>query len=339
KVKGEGSGYGLFGRPIIEVTAASDDRYTTDMIRKDNGHTSNIPLYLSTALNPVLEEIAGLKDMMDLLIKQPGIFRINGFHKNIRAIYQEMILNGVDDKIALQLIEDANKCIPEERLEKEGYVRSFIIDAMMRLIRVGGDIRLEKGKQKIAAFIGPTGGGKTTTIAKLAAEYVLLRNKDVALITIDTYRIGGVEQLNIYADIIGIPVYVVLSQSELRRAIESYRDKDLILIDTPGRGQRDKSRLSELMNLLSGERSIEKYLVLSATTRDEGLSEIIENFSPLSIDSLLFTKIDEGVSFGSIINRSIHSGKPLSYLTTGQRVPEDIEIATLDRIVNLILKN
>ncbi len=337
KIKGEGRGYGLFGRPIIELTAASDDRYA-EGIRKDKV-SPDIALNFSTALNPVLEEIAGLKEIMALFMKQPDRFGIGGFHKNISAIYQEMIANGVKDGIALKLIEEANKGIPEEKLEREGYVRSFITDVMMKLIKVGEDIRFEKGKQKIAALIGPTGVGKTTTIAKLAAEYVLLRKRKVALITIDTYRIAAVEQLKIYADIIGIPVYVVLSAAELRKTIESSRDKDLILIDTPGRGQRDKSRVSELMNLLGGEIPIEKHLVLSATTKDEGLAEIIERFAPISVDSLLFTKIDEGVSFGTILNQSIHSRKPISYLTTGQRVPEDIEVATLSRVVNLILKN
>ncbi len=179
----------------------------------------------------------------------------------------------------------------------------------------------------IVALVGPTGVGKTTTIAKLAANFRLLAQKDVGLITIDTYRVAAVEQLRTYGDIIGIPVEVVLTPSALKHALDRFQNKDLVLIDTAGRSPSNRMHLNELKGFLDFPHPKEVHLVLSATTNRVNLQKIVEAFSPVGIDRLAFTKIDESVAFGGLISTAYSLGKPLSYLTTGQSVPDDIREA------------
>jgi flagellar biosynthesis protein FlhF len=179
--------------------------------------------------------------------------------------------------------------------------------------------------------------GKTTTAAKLAAVYALEKKMKVALITIDTYRIAAAEQLKVYAGIMGLPFKRVSSAKELSQTLAQFADMDLILIDTAGRSQRDQLQLKELKSFLRQSFAVEVCLVMSITHKEDTLSATGRQFELLPIDSIIFTKLDEVYSYGSIVNQLYRMKKPLSYLTTGQRVPEDIEIATRERIIPLIL--
>jgi flagellar biosynthesis protein FlhF len=171
----------------------------------------------------------------------------------------------------------------------------------------------------------------------LAALYALGEKKKVALLTIDTYRIAAVEQLRIFAKIIGIPLEVVMSAPELERSIALHRDKDVLLIDTAGRSQRDTVQMEELAAYFAHGKQAAVHLVLSATASLQNLTDTVERFRPLDPESVIFTKLDESNAFGSILNTALQAHLPLSYLTTGQRVPEDIEVATPERVVDLIL--
>ena len=184
----------------------------------------------------------------------------------------------------------------------------------------------------VVALVGPTGVGKTTTIAKLAANFALFEGKSVGLITIDTYRIAAVEQLKTYSEIINLPIEVVYTAADLKHAFQKLLDKQLILIDTAGRSQKNKQQIRELKHFFNGRPLNETHLVLSANTKLEDLLETADSFKELGVNRLIFTKLDETNSLSNVIEVAERLRIPLSYVTTGQSVPEDIEVATFEVI-------
>ncbi len=211
-------------------------------------------------------------------------------------------------------------------------------DYLHSVIKTGDGIGLKDGRPKIVALIGTTGVGKTTTIAKIAAKYVLERGVSVALVTADTYRISAVDQLRTYSDIIGLPLEIVYSPEELKPALRKHRDKKLILIDTAGRSQNNSYQMDELRDFLAVDPSIEKHLVLSATTKERDAEAILERFSVCRPDRILLTKTDETESIGFIVNLLFDRRLAMSYLTTGQSVPDDIEPAKPEALARLMLR-
>ncbi|MBM4339152.1 MAG: hypothetical protein FJ110_06385 [Deltaproteobacteria bacterium] len=190
---------------------------------------------------------------------------------------------------------------------------------------------------RIWSFIGPTGIGKTTTLVKLAAHFRLKVTDRIALITTDTYRIGAVEQLKQYAQILRLPLETAYHPEELKQIIERNRDQDLLLIDTPGRSPQIPKSIEELRDFLTVHPNIENHLILSATTKDSDLEWIVDRFRLIPISSYIFTKIDETTHYVPLFNQLIRFKRPLSYLTKGQSVPEDIEPATKPRVAHMVL--
>ncbi|OUM97970.1 MAG: flagellar biosynthesis protein FlhF [Firmicutes bacterium ZCTH02-B6] len=189
----------------------------------------------------------------------------------------------------------------------------------------------------IVPLVGPTGVGKTTTIAKLAANFAMLGKRSVGLVTVDTYRIAAVEHLRAYANIIGLDLLVAYTPDELRQAVASMEDRDLILIDTAGRSQHHAMHMAELRAFLEVLPSPEVHLVLSASTRRQDMAEIVERFRGTAFQRLIITKLDETRAYGSLYMAPRLAGKPLAYLTTGQSVPDDIEVADGQQVARLIL--
>ncbi|MBI2875377.1 MAG: flagellar biosynthesis protein FlhF [Candidatus Tectomicrobia bacterium] len=284
------------------------------------------------------QEVAELKETVQFLLEE--FMRLGGksLPPELSTLYQRLISQGVDPKLAWSLMEKAQSELGkvEGALSLRGPVA--LRKALAEMVSTSGPMRPEEGRQKVVAFVGPTGVGKTTTIAKLAAHYALKEKRKVALVTLDTYRIAAVEQLKIYAKLIGIPLEVTLSAQELRVALASLQDKELILIDTAGRNQNAEVQMTELKAFFPERLPIEIQLVISATTKERDLWEIYRKFALIKIRGMIFTKLDESRTFGGILNQVICSGLPLSYLTTGQKVPEDIEVATGERIADLILR-
>jgi flagellar biosynthesis protein FlhF len=247
----------------------------------------------------------------------------------------ELSQSGISTKL-VKTILDTLETLPVE--EGNQTIKSRLGETFGRLIKFAGTLKMRKNSPRIIALVGPTGVGKTTTTAKLAAMYALNRGNKVALITMDIFRVGAVEQLKTYSRIMGIPLEVASTPKELEKAVEKHSDCDLIMIDTAGRSHKDKEKLTEMKNFFEDKIPMEVYLCLSATTKDRELEEILNRFSIFQISKIVFTKIDESESFGNMINLLMRDNLQIAYFTTGQRVPEDIEVATPAKLADMILR-
>ena len=216
--------------------------------------------------------------------------------------------------------------------------RDILADYLDKVVNFSDGIQLNRHGVRIVALIGATGVGKTTTLAKIAARFVLEKGIKAALITADTYRISAVEQLKTYSDIIGLPLEIVYSPDELKVAIHKHKDKDLVLIDTAGRSQHNDYQMKELQDFLAVDGRIEKHLVMSATTKNRDAEDILEKFSVCKPDRVIFTKTDETSSVGIILNLLAQKDIAVSFLTNGQSVPDDIIPATPAELARLLLR-
>ena len=255
----------------------------------------------------------------------------------LHTLQQRLLDYGISISTATTISGFAKESLTLDQLSDPFKQQEFIEKTLGELIHVNPHIFKENKRQHRVALVGPTGVGKTTTLAKMAAEYLSNHSSSIGFITIDTYRIAAVEQLKVYGDIMNIPVEVVLTPEQLEQALLRLRDKDLILIDTAGRSPQDSLCIEELVTFFNPELEIEKHLVLSATTRETELFEAIQRFSILGIDNAIITKIDECTSLGLLLDIQIREKIPYSYITNGQRVPEDIMEADKKLLTQIIM--
>ncbi len=248
---------------------------------------------------------------------------------------RELAASGVSTELIRKIVDTLNG-LPLESGNQT--VKGRLGETLGRLIKFAGTLKLKKNSPRIIALVGPTGVGKTTTTAKLAAMYALNKGNKVALITMDIFRVGAVEQLKTYSRIMGIPLEVASTPKELEKAVEKHSSCDLIFIDTAGRSHKDKEKLDEMKNFLEDKIPMEVYLCLSATTKDRELEEILNRFRIFQVSKVVFTKIDECESFGNMVNLLMKDNLQIAYFTTGQRVPEDIEIATPAKLADMIFR-
>ena len=246
---------------------------------------------------------------------------------------RELAASGVSIDLIRKIVDTLNTLPLRSGIQT---TKSRLSETLGRLIKFAGTLKLKKNSPRIIALVGPTGVGKTTTTAKLAAMYALNRGNKVALITMDIFRVGAVEQIMTYSRIMGIPLEVASTPKELEKAVEKHSSCDLIFIDTAGRSHKDKEKLDEMKNFLEDKIQMEVFLCLSATTKDRELEEILKRFSIFQINKVVFTKIDECESLGNMVNLLMKDNLQIAYFTTGQRVPEDIEIATPAKLADMI---
>lgn len=351
---------GLFSKKIIEVTAAVENIKKNDeevansieaikkAISSNENAVSNINKVISNetkvnteigaANNKVLNENTAQalnQDVNSDLIKelQEMKLMINGMvnktsEKATRKTKLQTALenNDLNEKVVKKIITKVKS--NEDNIEEIEKVRI----AIEKLVSVS-----KNTNDRVMVLVGPTGVGKTTTIAKLAGKLALLDKKKVGLITIDTYRIGAVEQLKTYADIMNIPFKVVLTLKEMDAAVESMKDCDAILIDTTGRSSKNTMQISELRAFTEKANTDNIHLVLSCTTKNKDIQSIIEGYKVLKYNNIIITKLDETTTYGSIVNILDMGKKPLSYVTTGQNVPDDLKKLTPNEISKLIL--
>jgi flagellar biosynthesis protein FlhF len=256
------------------------------------------------------------------------------------GLYGELVANDVDPLIALRLCEYTQRTLLEQggdQVVDPEKARLFMRRIIADFIPVASPIQLEPGKIRVAALVGPTGVGKTTTIAKLAAYAKLELKQKVALLTLDTFRMAAVDQLHQYAEILQVPLHVALTVEDLRSAMRFYHDRALVLIDTAGHSPKDSEVQGQLRRFLDELPDVETHLVLSATTKPRDLADIAQRFEPLKPSRIIFTKLDETSTFGPLLSTLVRVKRPLSYLGTGQDVPQDLEMATSRRVADLIL--
>ena len=256
----------------------------------------------------------------------------------VRILFSTLLKNEVNEKYVNQILDEIEKFI-----RPGNSVDMILSNVYQKLILRFGQpktIDLSGSKPKILFFVGPTGVGKTTTIAKIASKYKVEYDKKVAFITADTYRIAATEQLQVYANILDAPMAIVYSQAELNDSIAKFEDYDLVFVDTAGFSHKNEKQRNDMKTLLGGvseEYNKEVYLVLSATTKYMDLLDIVDSYREIADYKLIFTKLDETTTYGNLLNIKLYSGADLSYTTNGQNVPDDIEVFDTQKIVKKLL--
>ncbi|CAM2804132.1 flagellar biosynthesis protein FlhF [Hathewaya histolytica] len=321
----------FFSPKLIEITATTESKsigLNEKIVSKSNREIAldNESNYKERIGEKSLkEEFKSMKDM--LLDICENINREDNSNRNLDLYMQYIASLDISPEVSEDIIEELSKYEINGDIDK-----SIIRNILENKVSVKED-----NKQGVKVFVGPTGVGKTTTIAKLAGKYVLQHKKKVGLITIDTYRIGAVEQLKIYAEIMNIPFKVVFTLNDMEDAMESMKDCEVILVDTTGRNSKNLMQIQELRAFVEKTGARDINLVLSSTTKSSDIGDIIKGYSSLQFNSLIFTKLDETSSYGALLDTAIKSKVPLSYVTLGQNVPEDIKILNKDELISIIL--
>ncbi len=255
-----------------------------------------------------------------------------------KLLYNKMMENEVNETYANQIFEEMEKSIKPNMPFDQALANIY----QKMILKFGKPESITPAKEgpKVVFFIGPTGVGKTTTIAKIASKFSVEGKKKVALLTADTYRIAAAEQLRTYADILEVPFRVIYTVEELENALKDLKEFDYIFIDTAGHSHKNetqKANMSEFIHSVDDKVEKEAYLVLSATTKYRDLLSIADCYSDMTEYKLIFTKLDETVTLGNLLNLKLYTGAPLSYVTCGQNVPDDIEQFNPQKTVKLLL--
>ena len=260
----------------------------------------------------------------------------------VKMLYNVLLDNEVSEKYINQVLEDMDRILATNHSLDN--LLSNVYQKMVLKLGTPAAITPGTKKPKVVFFIGPTGVGKTTTIAKIASKFWVDEGKKVGLITADTYRMAAANQLQTYASILEVPLQVIYSADELADTVKKLArenpDMDLILVDTVGfshKNEQQKADTSKLVSCLEGIYDSQVYLVLSATTKYKDLVSIVDSYSSFTDYNLIFTKLDETSCLGNLFNIKLHTGAPLSYVTCGQNVPEDIEIVNAQKLVKQLL--
>lgn len=317
-------------KPEFPQTAGLEKKRMTEGVTDKVKERKNLEARLDD-LSDQLEESLGSSQKKT---KGPSSEELNF----VRILYNTMLTNEVNEKYVNQILDEVEKFI-----RPGNNVDVILFNVYQKLILRFGQpktIDVSGPKPRVYFFIGPTGVGKTTTIAKIASKYEVEFDKKVAFITADTYRIAATEQLQVYANILGAPMSIVYSKDELNDAIAKYADYDLIFVDTAGFSHKNEEQRSDVKKLIQGvdkKTKKEVYLVLSATTKYRDLVEIVDTYREISEYKLIFTKLDETTTYGNLLNIKLYSDAELSYVTNGQNVPDDLEVFDTQKIVKKLL--
>ncbi|GDY10582.1 flagellar biosynthesis protein FlhF [Planctomycetia bacterium] len=283
------------------------------------------------------ERLDSIQRMLESLNKARHLGGDSEVPPELFQLYTELLDSDVEEEISRDLIFGVRRHVKPEQLHDHDYCKSMLTGLVEADFRTASPIKPTPGRRRVVALVGPTGVGKTTTIAKLAANFRLRDGIKIGLVTVDTFRVAAVEQLRIYAEIIDLPMKVVTSPLEMRRALDELVGLDLILIDTGGRSPRDELKIQELKSLLAEAQVDEVHLVLSLTAGVSSLRAACEKFATANTTALILTKLDEAAGMGSLLTAARKLPLPVSYLTTGQDVPDDIECANASRMARLVL--
>jgi flagellar biosynthesis protein FlhF len=335
--------FGLGARSVVEVTAT--DRMPSSAASEGRSTPggpilgASVPPGPSPALQARFgEELGRLHTMVEMLSRQGRIDHLlPDLPAELVPIYSQLIEADIPEVLTRRLVRYIAENLEPDQVDDDEAIRAALCQAVAHCIPVAPPISPVVGARRVVALVGPTGVGKTTTVAKLAANFKLAHGCRVGLITVDTYRIAAVEQLRTYAEIIDLPLSVVNDPSEMARALDELGAVDLVFIDTAGRSPRDEVKIRELAEFLRQARPDEIHLVLSAVAGQRSLKAAVDRFATVQVDRLILTKLDEADSLGGILGVLGMSSRPVSYITTGQAVPDDIEPADRMRLARLIL--
>jgi flagellar biosynthesis protein FlhF len=330
--------------PLMEVLAARDERTETAVAEPSLIPPPEAPR--EDLLSCVRQEFDEIRSRLDRLTQQmtfqkeidqlkerlPGLFdhgAVKG-SEPLRNLLITLIANGIPQTQAVKLVERLHAEVPSR--DRDSYVKGMALAEGLIARSLVPD---QKRSRRVVALIGPTGVGKTTTLAKLAAHYSIEQKMKVGLITTDTFRIAAAEQLKVYAKIMGLPIQVASEGAAFQKSLAGFADKDLILVDTPGRNQNDEGALRSLKNLLGAGVGTE--LLLSPVASREYLLDAADRFRLFDYERIILTKVDETSRMGAVYDVLADVAKPVSFLTTGQNVPRDIERAHPTRLAKMIL--
>ncbi|EOC99724.1 flagellar biosynthesis protein FlhF [Caldisalinibacter kiritimatiensis] len=346
---------GLFKRQLIEVVAALDDSENglkKQAYKKEYNNNLGFSEINQNSLfktrsnmknentedknNEVNEEIKKLRVLMEDFIKNTDDKNSEErLSPELKRYLDNLINNGVEEKVAFNILNKIDKHMNIKALDQEK-TKNVVKKSIINYIGEPKQIELD-GSQKVVFFVGPTGVGKTTTLAKIAANFTIQNKDKVGLITADTYRIAAVEQLKTYSEILDIPLKIIYETEEIYEALSNLSDKELILVDTAGRSHKNQHQINELTELINSVNNKEIFLVLSASTDWKTVKSIIENYNFLEDYKIIFTKLDETEDLGIILNSQYYYKKSLSYFTVGQNVPEDIRVADVKLLTKQLI--
>lgn len=329
---------GMFKKKSFEVIAGIDRVNKKEVLYPTN--TMLQPMSMGTKIPEertmeIQQELADLKAMIKSMKRQSASTQ---YPDELSIVIEELEHQEINPELITQIGDELFTIVKNSKYnltqtEIQELAKRKLSDILFEL-PFGGITY----KKKYINILGPTGVGKTTTIAKMAAHAVLKDKKKIGFITTDTYRIAAIEQLKTYANLLQAPVEIVYSRADYEMALLKYENLDLVFIDTAGRNYKEARYLKDLEQLIDVEKNVENYLVLSTTAKERDMATIIEQFLAFSVEKLIFTKLDETNTIGSMINLMVKYNKGLAYYTNGQEVPEDIEEASMRNVIDLLFQ-
>jgi flagellar biosynthesis protein FlhF len=340
--------FGLRTRSLVEVTASdtmppapavADARPSMRAYAStssDSAAASAIPASLSPSIDHRLEPRPW--EIEHSSIQGPLQQVVSVLPSAVLGPYSQLIADDMPEFLARRLMHTVAHSLAPDRLDQPEQVRATLLQAVEECIHVAPPIQIVTGTRRVVALVGPTGAGKTTTLAKLAATLKLEHGVRLGLLTLDTYRIAAVEELRTYSQIIGAPFAAASQPSDLPRALDELGMVDLVFIDTAGCSPRDAPKIRDLAEFLLPVRPDEIHLVLSAVSSQQHLRAAVEQFATVAVNRMILTKLDEAAGLGGILGLLVLPHQPLSYVTSGQAVPEDIESVDRTRLARLILR-
>jgi len=346
KVEKEGI-FSVSEKPMMEVLAAVD--VPEEQIVKKESFTQkkrsscNLPQEFGRDASPRDVEIlkSEVKEIRATVGEIVDYLRYNNLPflpENLLVVLKQLIDNEVEEKIAKCLVQEIHINLKGDEYNNLKLILKQLLARISAFIRVPKNNNILGKTPYIVSLIGPTGVGKTTTLAKLVANAKLRDHRQVAVISADTYRIAAVEQLKTFANIAGVPFKVVYTPEDMKRAVSQFSDVDQIFIDTTGRSPNDSIHVKEIAAIIEAASPDETHLVLSVTTRYNDLLEVLQKFKIASYNRFLFTKLDETTSLGVILNILTRVRKPIAYLTMGQNVPDDIMSVNPKKLARMIVR-
>lgn len=335
----KGGVLGLFKNKRIEVVAALDP--TPPENDQEHKPTKVEPLNMKSPVMPrnqtndqeVLKEIQYLKE----LVEQQAVHANHNLPPLYELTRQYLLKQEVDGAIADSLLDDISEYAETHPITSKPEMKLALEDILNQQLDAAIAKTFDNNKQ-IIQFVGPTGVGKTTTLAKVAAKTILKEEKQVALITMDTYRIAAIDQLKTYARILNAPIEVAYTFEDYKQALQKFQQYDYIFVDTAGRNFRNPQYVQELKQMLTiEEKRVETVLVLALTAKAQDTTDIYNQFEPLGIKKVIFTKLDETLTYGSIFNICLGKEKQILHVTNGQNVPDDLLTPPKSRLIQLLL--